>query len=162
MRYRVQHSNRKRWIVALLIIGCLQLAACAQAATSAGGGGDTPEPAKVEPIAGTDLNRVILTADAVARIGLETATVQPKQIAGTSRTVVPYAAVIYDLHGAAWIYTNPSSLTYVRAAIDADYIDGDQTVLLKGPPVGTVIVTAGAAELYGAELGVGSCGVCAP
>lgn len=162
MQYHVQHSTRKRWIVALLIIGCLQLAACAQAATSAGGGGDVPEPAKVEPIAGTDVSRVILTADAAARIGIQTATVQQRQTAGTSRTVVPYSAVIYDLHGDAWVYTNPSPLTYVRAAIHADHIDGDQTVLVNGPPAGTAIVTIGAAELFGAELGIGSCGVCAP
>lgn len=162
MQYHMQHSNRKRWIIALLVIGCLQLAACTQAATSAGGEGDTPPPAKVEPIAGTNLNRVILTADAATRIGLQTATVQQKQAADTSRMVVPYAAVIYDLHGDTWVYTNPSPLTYVRAPIDVASIDGDQAVLLKGPPVGAVIVTVGAAELFGAELGVGSCGVCAP
>jgi hypothetical protein len=162
MQYHTQHSNRKQWLVALLVIGCLGLAACNQPVSSAGGEADAPPPAKVEPIAGTNLNRVILTADAAARIGVQTATVQQKQTAGTTRMVVPYSAVIYDLHGDTWVYTNPSPLTYVRAAIDVDNIDGDQTTLVNGPPVGTAIVTVGAAELFGAELGVGSCGVCAP
>jgi len=162
MQYHTQHSNRKQWLVALLVIGCLGLAACNQPVSSASGEADAPPPAKVEPIAGTNLNRVILTADAAARIGVQTATVQQKQTAGTTRMVVPYSAVIYDLHGDTWVYTNPSPLTYVRSAISVDNIVGDQTTLVNGPPVGTAIVTVGAAELFGAELGVGSCGVCAP
>src|SRR5262245_59737292 len=134
MQCQTQHDTRQRWIVALLIVACLQLAACAQAASSAGDAGDAPPPAKGEPIAGTDLKRVILTADAPARIGLRTAGLEQQLIDGQPRAVVPYSAVIYDLHGEAWVYTNPAQLIYIRAAIAIDYIDDDRTVLLSGPP----------------------------
>ena len=69
--------------------------------------------------------------------------------------VVPYSAVIYDATGKTWAYTNPEPLTFVRHAIDVEYIEGDLAVLKDGPAVGTAVVTAGAAELLGVEQGVG-------
>lgn len=75
--------------------------------------------------------------------------------ARAQRKIVSYAAVIYDVHGDAWVYTSPESLAFVREQITVDYIEGDRAVLLDGPPAGTAIVTVGAAELLGTELGVG-------
>ncbi len=69
--------------------------------------------------------------------------------------VVPYAAVMYGVHGETWVYTNPEPLVYIRDLITIDYIEGDLAVLLEGPPVGTEVVTIGGAELFGAENGVG-------
>jgi biotin carboxyl carrier protein len=69
--------------------------------------------------------------------------------------IVPYASVIYDLHGDTWTYTNPAPLTYVRDHIVVDYIDGDLAILSDGPAAGTAVVTSGAAELYGTEFGIG-------
>ncbi len=74
---------------------------------------------------------------------------------GGPRKVVPYSAVIYDLHGDTWTYTNPEPLVFVRHRITVDYIERDTAVLLDGPPAGTAVVTVGAAELFGVELGVG-------
>jgi hypothetical protein len=147
------HSNR--WMVAvLLIIAALQLSACAQtSASSASKEGEGP--AKIEPVAGTDLKRVILTSEAAKRLGIETAPVRDTQVRGTQRKVVPYPAVLYDLHGETWVYTNPSPLTFVRDRVSIDFIDGDVAVLSKGPPSGTVVVTIGGPELYGTESGVG-------
>ena len=143
------HSNR--WIVAvLMIIVSLQLVACGQTKADL----ESRPPARVEPI-GQDLSRVILTAEAAKRLGIETAPVSNAQVGGTQREVVPYAAVYYDLNGATWVYTNPSPLTFVRASITVDSITGDMAVLSKGPPVGTSVVTVGATELYGTEFGVG-------
>jgi hypothetical protein len=34
-------------------------------------------------------------------------------------------------------------------------VDGDTAVLTAGPPAGTEVVTGGASELSGAEVGVG-------
>ena len=70
------------------------------------------------------------------------------------RKVVPYAAVLYDVHGDAWVYTNPEPLVFVRELILVDYIEGDLVVLLEGPSIGTAVVTVGVAELFGAETGV--------
>lgn len=72
--------------------------------------------------------------------------------------IIPYAAVLYDVHGETWAYTAPKPLEFVRAPIVVDYIEGDLAVLSEGPAVGTEIVTAGASELFGAESGIGGGG----
>jgi hypothetical protein len=70
---------------------------------------------------------------------------------GAPKKVVPYGAVLYDAKGTAWVYASNAPLTYVRQKIEVDYIEGDHAVLLDGPPAGTMVVTVGAALLYGAE-----------
>jgi multidrug efflux pump subunit AcrA (membrane-fusion protein) len=74
---------------------------------------------------------------------------------GKQRLTVPYSAVIYDPRGDAWVYTSPEPLVYVRHRIKVDYIEGDLAVLADGPSPGTAVVTAGAAQLFGAEYKVG-------
>jgi hypothetical protein len=74
---------------------------------------------------------------------------------GTPKKVVPYSAVLYDAHGEAWVYTNPEPLSFVRHRVTIEHVDDDKAVLGDGPDVGTKIVSVGAAELFGAELGVG-------
>jgi hypothetical protein len=68
--------------------------------------------------------------------------------------VVPYAAVLYGVHGETWVYSNPEPLVYVRQPIVIDYVEGDLAILSEGPEVGTAVVTVGAAELFGTETGV--------
>jgi hypothetical protein len=72
----------------------------------------------------------------------------------TPRKVVPYAAVLYGVHGETWVYTNPEPLAFVRQPIVIDYVKGDLAILSEGPEAGTEVVTVGAAELFGAETGV--------
>jgi hypothetical protein len=104
---------------------------------------------------GSDTARVTLTEQAVKRLDIKTAAVSEQQVAGQQRKVIPYAAVLYDPKGQAWTFTNPQPLTYVRERISVGRITGDTAVLSNGPAAGTNVVTVGAAELYGAELGVG-------
>ena len=144
----MRYSNR--WMVAvLMIIVSLQLVACGQTPASE----ESSPPARVEHL-GQGLNRVILTAEAAKRLGIETALVSNAQVGGKQQEVVPYAAVYYDLNGASWVYMIPEPLTYVRASITVDSITGDVAVLSKGPAAGTAVVTVGATELYGTETGV--------
>jgi hypothetical protein len=75
--------------------------------------------------------------------------------AAVQRSVIPVKAVVYDLKGDTWVYTNPTLRTYMRHKVAVDYIEDETAVLLQGPPVGTQVVTDGVAELYGAEFGVG-------
>lgn len=144
---------RNRWMIAIVIIvAALTLAACAaQMAESP----TSSQPARVERIAGTDFSRVILSAQAAKRLDIQTTPVRDAQVRGKLQKVVPYAAIFYDLNGKTWVYTNPESLTFVRASISVDYIDGDLVALSEGPPSGTEVVTVGAPELYGTEFGVG-------
>ncbi len=146
--------HRNRWMVAILIIAVLQLTVTACAAQTPESSPSDP-PARVERIGGTDLSRVILTAQAAKRLGIEMTPVRDAQIRGKLRKVVPYSAVLYDLNGQTWVYTNPEPLTFVRASISVDYIDSDLAVLSEGPPSGTEVVTVGSPELYGTEFGVG-------
>ena len=144
------------------------LVATAFALACAGCGSPKPatatalEPASLERVAGTDLQRVRLTQRASERLGIQTALVREAQVArkgsaepATQRIVIPYSAVVYDLRGDTWAYVSPEPLVFVRHRIRVDYIEGDLAVLLDGPPLGTSVVTVGVAELFGIELGVG-------
>jgi len=144
------HINR--WIVVvLLIIAGLQLSACNTETLEA-----APEKASVvEPIEGTELNRVILSERAAERLDIQTDSVREEQVDGTPRLVIPYGALIYDLNGDTWIYISPEPLTFVREPITVDHIDGDMVVLADGPATGTEVVTVGVPELYGADTGIG-------
>ena len=118
-----------------------------------------PSPAKVEPIPGSDLSEVTLLESAARRIALQTAPVRELDVGPRGEPgpvlVVDYSAIIYDLTGTVWVYTNPEALTYVRRRVSIAYIEANTVVLVEGPPAGTQVVVAGAAELYGAETGVG-------
>ncbi len=131
-----------RWLMILLILAGLQLTACS-------GKSETPkktDPVKLEPIIGTEFKRVIVTEKAAERIHIETVAV--------SGTTIPYAAIIYDTDGNTWVYTNPEPLTFVRAPIMVDRIEGDKAILSQALDAGTTVVTLGVSELYGAETGV--------
>jgi len=144
----MKHINRL--ILALLIIIGLQLTACAPKETKV----EKIQPFQLEEIDGSDLKRVILTEKAAERLDIQTSAVRDEQVNGSKRKVVPYAAVIYDLEGATWLYTNPAPLTFVRESITVDFIEGDTAVLVNGPSSGTEVVIVGVSELYGTETGV--------
>src|SRR5688572_17068042 len=133
----------RRWVVAMLVFGILAFPACREATSEES---SQSEPYTLEAIEGTDLARVILTADGAARIGLETA-----PIAGST---VPASAIWIDVDGQAWVYTSPEPLTFVREAVTVDRYVGDEAVLSDAPSAGTEIVTVGVAELIGSEFGI--------
>lgn len=108
------------------------------------------EPAKLEPIEGTDVMRVVFTAEGAERVGLQTDAVRRRG----QDLVVPYGAVIYDAEGDAYAYTAPKPLTFVREKIEIDRSEGDSVLLSDGPPPGTEVVTVGTAEVYGTEFEV--------
>ena len=67
---------------------------------------------------------------------------------------MPYAALLYDTDGRAWAYTSPEPLIFVRSRLTIERIEAQNVFLLNGPPPGTSVVTVGAAELFGTELGI--------
>jgi len=106
---------------------------------------------KVEKIEGSELKKLALSPDAGQRLGVATA-----EVSGPAgATTVPYAAIVYDKHGATWTYTNPSGLEFVRAEVKVDRVVQGVAYLKSGPEPGTRVVTVGAAELWGVETGVG-------
>lgn len=70
-------------------------------------------------------------------------------------STIPFSAIVYDIQGGTWVYTNPSPNTYIRQRVELQTVLGDQAVLSRGPKPGTKIVTVGAAELFGTEFGGG-------
>jgi hypothetical protein len=146
--------RRSLWAAALLIVAVLAVSGCQGAEDDAAAGGS--DPATVEPVEGSDdLHRIVLTAEAARRLDIQTVPVRDAEGEGRQRTVVPYAAVVYEPNGETWTYTSPEPLTFVRHRIVVESIDGDRAVLSDGPPAGTTVVTVGVAELFGAEHGVG-------
>jgi hypothetical protein len=158
----MEHEKQSRLVTALMGGGIVVLGAVLAASLAllspAEGEDDThagEAPAHVEPIAGTDLSRVTLTAKAIERVDLRTTTVQREKVKRQQRLVIPYAALLYDANGATWTYTSPEARVFERAPVTVDFIKGDRVVLTEGPSAGTKVVTVGAQELLGAEFGVG-------
>jgi len=141
-----------RRVAAVLIVAGLLVPACADAKKADTSSG-LEEPARLEAIAGSEIEQIILTEDAVKRLDLQTASVEAGS--GRSQSMIPHAAVFYGLTGETWTYSNPGSLTYVRVPITVDHIDGEVAYLTDGPAPGTQVVTVGAAELFGVESGIG-------
>ena len=68
---------------------------------------------------------------------------------------VPDTAVLYDIHGAAWVYEDLGNNAYVRRRIEIARHAGNRAVIRRGLNDGAKVVTAGAAELFGTEFGAG-------
>lgn len=73
----------------------------------------------------------------------------------TEQRVVPFAAVLHDIHGGQWVYEAIAPHTYARRRVQVSRLSGSDAVLASGPVVGTTIVTDGAAELFGTEFMTG-------
>ena len=148
---------RHSMLVAALVALSVGLIACGSPAADPA---DTEEkPAVIEEIEGAEnLHRITLTADAAQRLGIETIAVAPATASG--RTQVPYSSILYDAKGVAWAYVvDGAPLVFRRHAITVDDIvadpAGDYAVLTEGPEPGSLVVSVGVAELYGAEFQVG-------
>ncbi len=115
--------------------------------------GTHAEPAKVVRPEGGDRATVTLTTEAAERIDLQTAAVDQRR--GTGALVVPYGALLYDPEGGTWVYTRTDPLSFRRSPVVVDAIKGERVLVDRGPARGTTVVTVGAAELWGAEFGVG-------
>jgi hypothetical protein len=109
------------------------------------------EPAHVESTAPNQPARVVLTEEAQHRVQLQTTLVKPHG----ADVSVDEAAVVYDKKGKPWVFTVIGPLTYMRAAVSIKEVQEDKLAILSsGPPTGTEVVTVGAIELWGTELGI--------
>lgn len=134
--------------VALVVAG-LALAGCSEV--------EEPEsseyqPARLEPVRGTDVKRVRFTAEAMGRVGIRAAAVERH---GRRERAVDYEALLYDARGGTWVYTVTGSASFLRTEVEVARVEGDVAVLTDGPPVGARVVTVGAAEVFGSEFEVG-------
>jgi len=130
-----------------LVLAAVSFAACAEVDTSTSTG---YEPAKITEIDGGEAKQVTFTREGATRTGLQTASVERRG----ALSAVPYEALMYDQEGATFVYASPRPLTYLRAPVEVDRVKDGRVLLRSGPPVGTTVVTVGAAEVFGAELGI--------
>ncbi len=145
--------RNSRWsTITLLLLSTLLLTACARALADETG---KIEPARLEPVPGTEFNRVVLTERAAERLGVKTDVIREVEMNGETVLVAPYASILYGLKGETWLYINPEPLTYQREVITVDYIEDDLAILKEGPPAGTAVVTVAVAQLFGTDTGVG-------
>ena len=152
MRHANQRTASIRCIVGVVVLAGLVTAGCGTLSRAA----DTSEPpVTVKEVDGSDLKELTLSERAAERLGVETLRVADASTDGQVRLVVPYAAVLYDEAGDAWVYVATGPRTFVRAPITVLHIDGDLVVLSDGPPTTAEVVTVGVAELHGVESGVG-------
>ena len=135
----------RRAVLLALIVAAVALPGCSEVESTTEEG---YHPAKLEEVEGSEIKQVTLTPEGADRTGLRTA---PVQQSGDHR-VVPYAALIYDADGKAYVFVTAKPRSFLRSAVVVDRIDGDRVLLRKGPPVGSQVVTTGASEIYGAEL----------
>ena len=133
----------------VLAVAGLPLSACKEVETETATG---YTPSKVEEVkeGSKAFPRVTFTTEGARRTGLESARVRREG----ARTFVPYESLIYDAQGKTYIYTSPKPLNYLRAEVKVDRIEGGRGFLTRGPSAGTTVVTAGTAEVYGAELDI--------
>jgi hypothetical protein len=68
---------------------------------------------------------------------------------------IPWSAVLYDANGGAWVYERTAPLTYVRRRVSLRRVMGANVLLDAGPVLAAKVVHVGAAELFGAEFGIG-------
>ena len=77
----------------------------------------------------------------------------------TEAFVVPAAAILYDIYGGTWVYvqssTSEKGTKYTRSRVLLEWVEGDSAIISKGPALGALVVTDGAAELFGTEFGAG-------
>ncbi len=151
--------NQRNIVTGVIVAALLGVCAVALLVFVSGSSSETAASttAKSQPYeigeknAETGIASVTLTEKAAERTGIVTGAVEDTS-AGT--LAVPYSAIWYDAKGHAFVYTVTAPLSYIRAPITVDGVEGDHAILSAGPAAGTEVVTQGVAELYGAETGL--------
>jgi hypothetical protein len=109
-------------------------------------------PARVEATTDAKIKKITLTPKAAERLGI---LIDEVRADPSGRLIVPYASILYDLSGKAWVYISAEPLTFVRGPVEIDTIKGDNVYLSDGPPVGTKVLAAGVPQVFGTEVKVG-------
>ena len=111
-------------------------------------------PPSANPLANSiDLFYELDNADGAFRAG-QRVQVSVDLKASGEHLVVPWSAVLQDIHGGSWVYVQRAPGVYVRTRVDLQQVAGDVAVLARGPDPGVEVVTVGVAELAGSEFGV--------
>jgi membrane fusion protein, heavy metal efflux system len=75
--------------------------------------------------------------------------------AGSAVPMIPESALIHDIHGGTWVYEQTAPHVFARRRVEVRDTSAGMAVLVRGLKPGALVVTTGAAELYGVEFGAG-------
>lgn len=114
----------------------------------------TAPPSANANAASVDLFFELVDNEATFRPG-ERVTVQLPLASAADGLVVPSSALVYDIHGTAWVYEDLGRNIYARRRVEIARNVGDRAILSRGVSQGTRVVTVATAELFGVEFGVG-------
>ena len=151
------------WVRVPVYVGDLSeidTAAEARIGVLTGRPGDVSRPAKMIA-APPAANPIPGTADLIYELDNRETHYRPGERVGATlllndpaeSLVVPWSAVVFDIHGGAWVYERTGERVYSRKRVVVRHVTGDTAVLDSGPATGTTIVTVGAAELFGTDAG---------
>jgi hypothetical protein len=126
--------------------------------------GATGAPARAAPVvaplradaaaASVDLHYALAQSQPPLRPG-ERVLVELPVRSTTRGLVIPEAAILYDIHGATWVYEDLGGNAYARRRVEVARHAGDRAVVSRGIGEGAKVVTTGAPELFGTEFGAG-------
>ena len=112
-------------------------------------------PPAADPLSSTaDLYYTITNEDGRFRPGERVSVAIPMNT-DTESLVVPVNAILYDIYGNTWVYTQVDDLQFRRARVIVQRTTDEFAILKDGLPDGTSVVVDGAAELFGTEFGTG-------
>ena len=112
-------------------------------------------PPSANAVAGTvDLYFALDNRDRAYRVGQRVSVALPLAGGRSEGLSVPTSAILRDIYGGEWVYAKTEADTYVRQRIEVAATEGGRAILSRGLRPGTLVVTAGAAELFGTEFGV--------
>jgi RND family efflux transporter MFP subunit len=153
------------WMRVPVYVGCLsEIESGALAIVGPLNGGASPSSPTAKPIAAPpSADALSSTVDLYYEISNREGALRPGERVGvtlalkgeSSNLTAPWAAVLHDIHGVAWVYEKTADHVFQRRRVLVQHVVGDLAVLGSGPKPGTEIVVDGAAELFGTEFGAG-------
>lgn len=149
------------WVRVPLYVGELsEIATDRQVRVRMLGDGSTPgvlaHPVVGPPSANADAATIDLFYELTDGTGLrpaEKVAVTVERRSEEQTLVVPWAAIVHDIHGGEWAYERTEAHVFARRRVQVAGIDDDEALLASGPRVGAEVVVEGAAELFGVEFG---------
>jgi RND family efflux transporter MFP subunit len=101
-----------------------------------------------------DLYFAVANADLWLRPGQKVSVTLP--LRGEARSLsIPSSAVLYDIHGGSWVYEEIAPRKFARRRVEVARMTAGLALVARGLQPGAKVVSTGAAELFGAEFGMG-------
>lgn len=119
-------------------------------------GSPVSAPPRADPAsASADLFYALENGRLALRPGERVQVSVPMRGMGGEVLTVPWASVVFDHDGGAWVYERIADHKYARRRISLGAVSGPWAEVRSGIAAGALVVTDGAAELLGTEFGAG-------